>query len=340
MNLDYDELISVENLFESWRAYKRGKSRKRDVMEFERHLEDNLFLLHKKLKDDSYAHGKYAYFRISDPKKRDIYKATVEDRIVHQAVYGYLGKIYEPLFTVYSFSSRKEKGTHRAVMAFKDQSFATKRNRRRCWAMKCDVRKYFESIQHKILLEVLREKIKVEKIFRLLEIIIESFHQETGVGIPLGNITSQIFANIYLNELDKFAENVLGLKNYYVRYNDDFIIMGSDRKKILEDALKIKEFLKEKLALELPEAKTTFRKLRWGIDFCGSVVLSNGILLRNRTKARMFSRLDDSKNRLDSGKIAQSDFRQIFDSYFGLLEHCQAYNLRNKVKNRYLFQTF
>ncbi|MDO8529660.1 MAG: reverse transcriptase domain-containing protein [bacterium] len=337
MSVNYDELISIENLLESWRAYRKGKSKKRDVMEFERHLEDNLFSLRDELKSGSYAHNEYSYFRISDPKKRDIYKSTVRDRVVHQALYKYLCKKYEPLFTEYSFSSRKGKGTHKAVAALKKQASATKRNRKRCWAMKCDVRKYFENINHKILSDILRSQVSDERIFNLLKIIIESFHKETARGVPLGNITSQIFANVYLNELDKFAENELKFKNHYVRYNDDFIIIGDNKKNLFNRVKKIRKFLSEKLMLELPQEKITFRKLKWGIDFCGCVILPNAVLLRNKTKGRMFGKINAIAHKVSLEKISQSDFRRIIDSYLGLLSRCKAYNLRNKIKNRYCY---
>jgi retron-type reverse transcriptase len=336
MDFDYDELISVKNLFESWRAYKKGKSRKRDVMEFERHLEDNLFALHQKLQKGNYSHDKYAYFRISDPKKRDIYKSTVRDRIVHQALYNYLCKIYEPLFIELSFSSRKRKGTHRAVAALSAETKNFRKNKEKCLAMKCDIRKYFENIQHQILLKILGKVILDKKVLDLLRIVVESFHKETGKGVPLGNITSQVFANIYLHELDKFVAKELGIKSY-IRYNDDFIVLGNDKKKLFADIQKIKIFLQEKLALELPEEKTTFRKLGWGIDFCGCIVLPNAVLLRNKTKTRMFVKINSIAQKAALEKISQSDFSVILNSYFGLLSHCRTYNLKSKIKNNYIY---
>jgi RNA-directed DNA polymerase len=174
-----------------------------------------------------------------------------------------------------------------------------------------------------------------EKIFNLLKIIIESFHKETANGVPLGNITSQIFANIYLNELDKFVENELELKNRYVKYNDDFIIIGDNKKCLFDQVEKIRKFFNEKMALELPQEKMTFRKLKWGIDFCGCVILPNAVLLRNKTKGIMFGKINTIANKVNSEKISQSDFRRIMDSYFGLLSHCNAHNLRSKIKNKY-----
>ena len=285
MNNVYDKLISPDSIFASWRAYAKGKGKKKDVMEFERHLEDNVFSLCQELKEGNYCHSKYHYFRISDPKKRDIYKSEVRDRIVHQAIYSYLCKIYEPAFIEYSFSSRKGKGSHRAVAALKSLADKIQKDRGICFAMKCDVRKYFENIDHAVLLDILRNKISDKKVLNLLEIIIRSFNTESGKGIPLGNITSQVFANIYLNELDRFA--VCNLKPLgYVRYNDDFIILENNQNKVFEKTGKAKIFLKDTLKLQLPEEKTIFRKFRWGIDFCGCVILPNAVILRQKTKRR------------------------------------------------------
>jgi len=333
---DYEKLTSVENLFDSWCAYKKGKSRKKDVMELERHLEDNLFSLHNDLKTEKYKHCGYSYFRITDPKKRDIWKATVRDRIVHQALYKYLCAIYEPIFIENSFSSRKGKGTHRAVLTLWKTAKNFRRGREKCLAMKCDVRKYFENIDHEILLGILRKNIKNERIFSLLKAVVKSFNEITGKGIPLGNITSQVFANIYLNELDRFVAMDLQAAGY-VRYNDDFVVLEDNENGFSVNIKKIRIFLKEKLALDLPEEKTIFRKFGWGIDFCGSIVLPNAVLIRNKTKHRMFSRLDAISRRLRDENISLSKARKTVDSYFGLLSHCKAYNLKNKIRNKYLY---
>lgn len=338
-NNEFEELISIENLLRSWQKFKIGKNKKWDVMAFERNLEDSLFLLYHELKNGEYRHSEYEYFSIADPKKRDIHKAQVRDRIVHQAVFDYLEKIYEPLFISDSFSSRKGKGTHRAVFRLADFAREIRvQNSGRCFAAKCDVRKYFESINHKILFNILKEKVEDRDILNLIGKIIKSFNGklENGRGIPLGNITSQIFANIYLNELDKFVKNELKLK-YYLRYNDDFAVLGADEDKLFGDIQKIKKFVSENLLLELPENKTVFRKLKWGIDFCGYIVLPNSILLRHKTKRRMFKNIGIQSKKFQGGKISFRDFMKTANSYFGLLDHCDSFNLKNKIKHKYIY---
>jgi len=337
---EYEKLVSLENLLRAWQKFKIGKNRKRDVMAFERRLEDSLFALYQELKEKTYRHGGYEYFSITDPKKCSIHKAKVRDRIVHQAVFDYLSKIYESVFSENSFSSRKEKGTHRAMKKLAE--FANeihRKNRGLCFAIKGDVRKYFDSVDHNILLEILREKIKNDEIFRLLEKIIRGFQGKTGKGMPLGNITSQIFANIYLNELDEFCEKRLRLK-YYLRYNDDFVILDADKEKLRKIAKIIRIFVKDRLCLDIPKEKTVFRKLKWGIDFCGYIILPKSVLLRQKTKKRMLKNISVFRDRIRAGEASRADFSKTADSYFGLLKHCNSYNLKEKIKCQFIYEEF
>ena len=161
--IDFEKIISLENLLNAWLVFKVGKGAKVDVMEFERNLEDNLFSLHRDLKAGSYKHGSYTHFVISDPKKRDIHKAQIRDRVLHQILYDYLCEIYEPIFIEDSYSSRIGKGTLRAVLRLKQLAEKmSRKNFGRCYAMKFDVKKYFDSIDHDILFSILYGKVKNE----------------------------------------------------------------------------------------------------------------------------------------------------------------------------------
>ncbi len=334
---EYEKLVSVENLLAAWQKFKIGKSRKRDVMAFERRLEDNLFALYQELKRKTYRHGGYEQFFVTDPKKRSIHKAQIRDRIVHQLVFDFLEEIYEPIFFENSFSSRKEKGAHRAMKKLAE--FAAeihRKNRGRCFAVKGDVRKYFDSVDQGALLKILKKKIADEGVLGILEKIIRSFQKESEKGMPLGNITSQIFTNIYLNELDEFCRKELKLK-YYLRYNDDFVILDWDKARLLKNAERIKIFAKNNLFLDIPKEKTVFRKLKWGIDFCGYIVLPGAVLLRQKTKRRMLKNLAASRDRVEKEKISFSNFSKTADSYFSLLKHCDSYNLKNKVICQFIY---
>ncbi len=152
---------------------------------------DNIFLLHRDLTNHNYRHGGYQAFNISDPKPRNIHKASVRDRLLHHAIYRILYLFFDKVFVSDSFSCRLGKGTHKALNRFRVFAYTvSKNNTRTCWVLKCDIRKFFASIDHKILLDILNSYIPDKQIILLLEEIIESFSTKPGVGLPLGNLTS------------------------------------------------------------------------------------------------------------------------------------------------------
>lgn len=220
----FDSIASPENLFSAWEEFRKGKQQKLDVQQFEFDLEKNLFQLHLDLKDKMYRHGPYEGFYICDPKPRHIHKATVRDRVLHHAVFKVLNPIFEPTFISNSFSCRIGKGTHKGVEVLEKMMRKIARNGTRlCYVLKCDIKKFFDSVDHRVLLSILSRKIKDENTMWLLKEIIESFPK----GLPIGNLTSQIFANIYMDEFDQFVKHELKIK-YYARYTDDFAIASDN----------------------------------------------------------------------------------------------------------------
>ena len=324
----YSELFSINNILRAWQKFRLGKTRKYDVVSFQCHLEDNLFSLYEDLKSGKYKHSRYEHFQVFDSKKRDIHKAKVRDRIVHQIIFDYLEEIFEPIFIRDSYSSRKEKGSHQALKTFKYfAKLVSNGNKSQCYILKCDVRKYFNSVKQKILLEIIRGKVTDESIFEIIREIVNSFKEGSValgdcltelVGMPLGNITSQVFANIYLNGLDEFVKEELGSR-FYIRYNDDFVILDNSKLRLEKYLPRIRKFLEEKLELKIPAEKTSIRKLEWGVDFLGYIILKDAVLLRNKTKGKIFERLNE-KN---------------ISSYLGLLKHCNSYTLRQKIISNY-----
>lgn len=317
----YKKLISVENLFVSWEEFRKGKRKRPDVQIFERHLEDNLFLLSQKLQGKTYQHGNYDEFYVQDPKIRHIHKASVEDRVVHHLLYKFLYKEFDSGFIYDSYSCRLNKGTHKGVDRL--ESFARKVSCNYtgpCWGLKGDIKKFFASIDQQTLTRLLAQKIKDWDILWLLDQVINSFHSELGEdkGTPLGNLTSQIFANIYLNKLDQFIKHRLKVK-HYLRYADDFLILDP-KKEYLESLIDpISNFLQSKLKLELHPRKVLLRKLDWGIDFLGYIVLPHYRLPRTKTKRRIF-------RKLQIGIKYQS-----LQSYLGYLSHANSFKLRQQI---------
>jgi RNA-directed DNA polymerase len=312
----FEKIISLENLFLAWSEFKKGKMRKTDVQNFNLFLENNIFGLYQELKTKTYKHSQYTSFYIKDPKLRHIHKACVRDRVLHHAIFRILYPIFDKSFIFDSYSCRNDKGTHKAINRL--QEFfrkESKNNSKTTYVLKLDVRKFFDSIDHDILLSLIKRKIKDEDVIWLIETIINSFSTNLNKGIPLGNITSQLFANIYLNELDYFVKHILKIK-YYIRYCDDSAIINCNKKYLNNLILVINTFLNNDLKLFLHPGKIIIRKFNQGIDFLGYVSFPYHRVLRTKTKKRIFKKIT-SKN---------------FQSYFGILKHCNGYKLRNKLE--------
>ncbi|HDQ23058.1 MAG TPA: hypothetical protein ENN28_03765 [Candidatus Uhrbacteria bacterium] len=327
----FEKIISLENLYISWKEFKRGKTKKPDVQKFEMFLEDNLFALHQELKHKTYRHSNYADFYLKDPKLRHIHKAEVRDRVVHHAVYRILYPIFDKNFIYDSYSCRNEKGTHKAVLRLETFDRKASENYTKiCYCLKCDIKKFFNSIDHQLLLDFIKKEIADKDAFWLLEVIIKSFCRNKGKGLPLGNLTSQLFANIYQDKLDKFIKHRLKAR-FYLRYTDDFIIVHKDADYLKKLVPAINEFLQQNLKLDLHPNKIIIRKLRQGIDFLGYVVLSHYRVLRTKTKRRMFKKLKGKYSQFYSGEISRQTFEQSMQSYLGILSHCSSYKLRQEI---------
>lgn len=315
MNHDYNNIISIENLCEAWREFICGKKSKKDVAEFSLNLSQNIFKLHQKLKDKTYQHGDYEAFSISDPKPRNIHKASVRDRLLHHALYRKLYPFFNKTFIADSFSCRINKGTHKAIGRF--QSFAYKvsrNNTKTCWILKCDIKKFFASVNHGVLLRILNEYIPDKNILWLLNEVISSFQ----TGLPLGNLTSQLLVNIYMNEFDQFIKHKLKIK-HYIRYADDFVIL-SDNKKYLSELIKpIQGFLSERLKLELHPNKVFIKTLASGVDFLGWIHFTDHRVLRTSTKRRMLKR------------IQKNPIPETINSYLGLMGWGNTDKIKQKL---------
>ena len=332
-------MISLEHLFLCWKQFRRGKRKREDVQIFERHVEDEIFQLYEELQSQTYRHSHYWKFYVFDPKERHISKACVRDRIVHHMVYNVLSAIYEPRFIFHSFSCRVGKGTHVGMEHLNRMLRKVSLNDKRpCYALKMDVKRFFDTISHTHLKELLREQIKDKKVLDLIDLIIDSFKvsKEDGIsrGIPLGNVTSQIFANIYLHELDHFVKHYLR-EPFYLRYCDDFILISPDLKKLKMCIPKISYFLSNELKLELHPKKIILKKWREGIDFLGYVSFPHYQVMRTSSKRRMYRRLEKGYEGFASGELDETSFDQKLQSYLGMLRHAHQYQLSVDLKNTY-----
>ncbi len=323
--ISYVDIISTDNLLLAWQEFIEGKKLKPDVLRFSLNLIDNILQLHECLANYSYQHGGYKDFYITDPKLRHIHKASVRDRLVHHAVYRQLYPFFARTFIVDSYSCQIDKGTHRAIKRLKYFSRQASANHSKTlWILKCDIRKFFENIDHNILLNILNEYIVDKDIISLLSKIISSFKVKTERGLPLGNLTSQLFVNIYMNKFDQFVKHRIKAR-YYIRYADDFAFL-SDNKAALEKYLQLTdEFLRNELKLTLHPKKIKIETINSGVDFLGWVNFPHHAILRTKTKRRMLKRLGTN---LKPESLA---------SYLGLLKHGNTYNLQRKILNDYWF---
>ena len=284
----------------------------------------NILELHRELTNGTYRHGGYHHFKINDTKPRDIHKANVRDRLIHHAIYRQLYPFFDRTFIADSYSCRKEKGTHKAMNRFR--SFArkvSKNDTRTCWVLKCDIRKFFASVDQAVLMGILRSYIPDENILWLIGRVIESFSSTAiGKGLPLGNLTSQLLVNIYMNEFDQFVKHKLKAK-CYIRYADDFVVLSSSREELIKTLSYMIVFLRDQLKLVMHPKKVSICTSASGIDFLGWVHFPDHRVLRTATRRRMFRTLQNSGEK-----------PEVFHSYLGMLSHGNARKLQKQFPLR------
>ena len=293
--------FSISNLWLSWQRFEKGKTRNEEFLVFEYDLLNNLLLLQNDLETGNYQHGDYKKFTVNDSKKREVSVATVRDRIVHRLVYDYLVAVYDKPFIYDAWSCRKNKGVIAAIE--RAQSFALKN--KDGYFYRGDIRKFFDNVDHSVLLRIIDRKISGEKARRIIKAIVKSYripglkpqsrtteqNDCAKAGIPIGNLTSQIFANIYLNELDIFAKRELKIK-HYLRYGDDILIFGSNINAVRENSAIIVRFIKNNLMMSVNNKNKYLGQVKQGIKFCGVNIFARGRRLNKRMRGRVFERLN------------------------------------------------
>lgn len=319
----FQDIISIENLCLAWQEFLIGKRGRGDVREFEKNLMDNIVLLHEDLAAKRYTHSPYYSFFIHDPKLRHIHKAVVRDRLLHHAIHRILYPFFDRAFISDAYSCRLGKGVQRAMNRFQAFYMKVSRNHMRtCWVLKGDIKKCFASINQDILVGILREYISNAEIMTLLEEVIHSFSDMPGVGLPLGNLTSQLFVNVYMNEFDQFVKHKLKWR-YYIRYADDFIFLSEDRGLLMSLITRIEAFLKNTLCLTLHPNKIILKTYASGVDFLGWVHFPKHRVLRAKTRNRMMRRLKEySAN-------------EALQSYLGFLSYGDAFEMSEELLQNY-----
>lgn len=319
-----EDIASLENLLAAWQEFVRGKRQKPDVQIFARHLLDNLVGLHEELTTGTYCHGGYRTFSIADPKPRRIHKASVRDRVLHHAIHRVLYPFFDRTFIVDSYSCRLGKGAHKPLNRLRAFAYRVSQNHTRtCWILKFDIVQFFASIDHDILRYVLERYLPDRRILWLLQQVIGSFSStRSAVGLPLGNLTSQLLVNVYMNEFDQFVKHHLKAR-YFIRYADDFVIVSHDRPRLERLIGPIERFLWSRLRLRVHADKVTICTLASGVDFLGWVHFPHHRVLRTATKRRMFRR------------VQAHPVPTTLQSYLGLLGHGNTILLRGQLASDY-----
>lgn len=322
VNISSYDIISLKNLYGAWEEFIPGKKYKQDVAEFSLNLQRNIVSLQNDLQSKTYHHGGYQAFKISDPKPRDIHKASVRDRLLHHALCRILYPFFDKTFIADSYSCRIGKGTHRANNRFQKCAYhVSKNNTKTCWVLKCDIRKFFASIDQETLLQIFRKHVPDQNIVWLVSEIVGSFRPtEFGIGLPLGNLTSQLFVNIYMNEFDQFVKHRLKIKQY-IRYADDFVVFSRDRVWLEDILLQMKCFLLRNLKLQMHPDKVFIKTLASGVDFLGWTHFPDHRVLRTATKRRMFRNIEAKGNK-----------KEVVQSYLGLLKYGNAWRLMERIE--------
>ncbi|MGN0731091.1 MAG: reverse transcriptase domain-containing protein [Treponema sp.] len=299
----FEKICCIQNLHEAYYKASKNKRLTAGYIDFRKNAEKNLASLRQSLLDGKYKHGKYRHFTITDPKQRLISAATFSDRVIHHAIMNVLEPVFERQFVFHTYACRKGKGTHAAAR------YAFKCAKKSTYFLKLDVKKYFDSIDHTILKQLLCRIIKDVRCLELLFCVIDSYKvpfcgdaaSEREKGLPIGNLTSQFFANFYLSTLDHFVLEKLKPKAY-VRYMDDIVIFEDSPLRLKQILKDVKVFCSEKLLLSLK--MPVLGKCRNGVPFLGWKLSSKGIRILKKTQRRMKQKLFLIDAELVNGKIS------------------------------------
>jgi RNA-directed DNA polymerase len=330
----YPEVYNLSNLILAWRKARKGKTKKIYVIEFEENLGDNLRELKFELMSQIYKPEPLKTFILRDPKTRKISKSAFRDRIVHHALIRIIEPIFDKGFIYDSCANRIGKGNLFALKRFDlFKRKVTCNLRREAFCFKADIKHYFQEVNHEVIIGLIRRKIKDEKVILLIERILENGANGWGrtkfckKGMPLGNLTSQFFANVYLNELDYFVKHELKAK-YYIRYVDDFVILHESKKQLEIWKPKIKKFLIDRLRIELHPDKSKIISLSRGVDFVGFRNFYHHRLLRTKNIRSILNKVERyKKEEMSKEKILESS--QGWNAY---AKWANSFKLRKEIE--------
>lgn len=333
----YEKICSFENIHLAYIKARKNKRYKKEVLIFSANLESNLILIQNILKNKIYKPSKYRYFEVYEPKKRLIAALPFFDRVIHHALCNIIGPIFEKSFIYDSYACRLNKGILSGI------NRTTKFLRRlvhkfgeNIYCLKCDVSKYFQSISHNVLMKIIEKKIKCKQTLKLILIILKSEGLFSEHGLPIGNLTSQLWANVYLNVLDYFCKEVLRIK-FYIRFMDDFIILSNNKKYLSFILGKITKFINSILKLNLNNRTQIFLTYKRYIDFLGYRIKFDHRILRKYNIQRVRKRFRKFANLLSKNFITFESIKSNIASWIGYSKHADSYVVRNQIFMEFYF---
>ena len=324
----FQEALTYEKLMQAHLKCQSDKTCRKNVIRFNLKKEEYIDWLYERIKNKTYCHGGYTSFYVTEPKLRKIEASSYIDRIVHRWCFdNFLENTFVPQFIPTSYACIKEKGMHRAALDVQKGMRECKKKYGEYYILKMDISKYFSNIDKEILLNILKRKIKDKDIVWILEKIIYS--QDTKKGIPIGNLTSQMFANIYYNEADQYIKNKLKVR-YYYRYMDDSIILIHTKEEIKEVKQKLENYIKNELKLEFNK-KTNIFKNKQGVNFCGYKINEYRLKLRDKGKKKIKKKVKYLEKQVKNTEMTSKEAKKYLCGHFGYIKYANVYTLTNKL---------
>ncbi len=329
---DFQALHSYPNLELALKKARKGKTQKKYVLEFEQNVKENLLRLQQELMTQTYRPLLLQEFIIRDPKTRTINRSAFRDRIVHHALCNIIEPFFEKSFIYDSYANRKSKGAFKAIARYEYFLRIVSCNYSRpAFVLKADIKKYFENVSHNILLTILRKKIDDQQVVWLIKVILSNYKKEKNeVGMPLGNLTSQFFANVYLNELDQFVKHTLKAK-YYLRYVDDFVILSDSINELNGDKDRITVFLDEQLRLQLHPAKSNIISSERGVDFLGMRVFPYHKLLKKKNLYKFKRKYKCFSDQYNAREVSYDRIYDFMEGWNANAKNANTYKLRKNI---------
>jgi len=326
----FEKIYEFDNIHRAYLKARRCKRYRGEILRYTERLEENLINIQNHLIWQSYQPGEYRFFIVTEPKERQIQALPFNDRVVQHALNNVIEPVLERAFIYHSYACRKGKGAHIASEHLSRWLYDLHvQHGEAVYCLKADISKYFHSIDHDALKRIIRRKIKCKRTLWLIDKIIDHNGLGTHTGIPVGNLTSQVFANVYLHELDSYVKETLR-EHYYMRYMDDFVLLSHDKESLRRTLADIEGFLWETLKLRL-NPKTYIFKVKQGVDFIGYRHWCTHKKVRKGSVKRIRKKIKRFIERYATGAIDFQTVNKSIQSWLGHIKHADTFNLRNKI---------